>query len=555
VADRNFDAIVVGAGFAGLHMLHKLRGIGLSARVIEAGSDVGGTWYWNRYPGARCDIESMEYCYSFDAELEQEWRWTERYATQPEILSYLQHVADRFDLRRDISLSTRVTAATFDEATSRWTVDTDDGAALTARFCIMATGCLSVINRPDLPGLAEFEGPVYQTGLWPHEGVDFTGQAVAVIGTGSSAVQTIPAVARQAESLTVFQRTPNFVAPANNHAMSEAYEADFKRNYKAKRQDGLNSYFGIVMQGDVNAVPAMSVPNAKRTADYQQRWDNGGLSILGTFPDLLFDRAANDTLADFVRGKIREKVAHPDVAERLCPKDHPIGSKRMCVDTGYFETFNAEHVTLVDIRAEPIERFTAGGISTSAREFSFDAIVLATGFDAMTGALARIAITGRGGRTLAEHWRDGPRTYLGLACAGFPNLFLITGPGSPSVLSNMIVSIEQHVGWISDCLATLTERGATTFEATAEAEQAWVDHGAAVAAPTVYPEAKSWYTGANVADKPRVFMAYIGGVPGYRAICSAVARSYAGFAIDGQEAPAPVDFMAVLTNAPEATAA
>ena len=553
---RQFDAIIVGAGFAGLYMLYKLRRLGLTAHAFEAGDDVGGTWYWNRYPGARCDVESMEYSYSFDEELEQEWHWTERYATQPEILTYAQHVADRFDLRRDISFSTRVTSATFDEPSGLWTVETDKGDRLTARYCVMATGCLSTPNRPDIPGLDEFEGPVYQTGLWPHEGVDFTGQRVAVIGTGSSAIQSIPVIARQAAQVTVFQRTPNYVAPAANHPMSAEYEAQFKDNYRERRKEMLRGYFGAIAHGHPSSAPSMSVSEAERTALYEAGWRQGGLGILGSFPDLLFDRQGNETLAEFVRGKIREKVADPEVAELLCPKDHPVGSKRMCIDTGYFETFNRDNVTLVDLNAEPIERITAHGLTTAKREFDFDALVLATGFDAMTGALAKIAITGRAGRTLAEKWRDGPEAYLGLMPEGFPNLFLITGPGSPSVLSNMMVSIEQHVEWIADCLAALRQRGAATIEATAEAERAWIEHGNAVAAPTVYPDVKSWYTGANIPGKPRSFMAYIGGVPGYRAICAAIARQgYPGFAIDGEASPPPADFMALMAPPQEAVPA
>jgi len=553
---RQFDAIIVGAGFAGLYMLHKLRGLGLTAHVFEAGDDVGGTWYWNRYPGARCDVESMEYSYSFDQALEQEWRWSERYATQPEILTYAQHVAERYDLRRDITFSTRVTAATFDEASNLWIVETDRGQRLAARFCIMATGCLSSVNRPDIPGLDRFEGRVYQTGLWPHEAVDFTGQKVAVIGTGSSAIQSIPVIASQAAQLTVFQRTANFVAPARNHPMSAEYEERFKANYRELRSKMLQGYFGALAHREPSPLPALSVPEAERTAFYEQGWRHGGLGILGSYPDLLFDAGANETLAEFVRGKVRETVADPAVAELLCPIDHPVGSKRMCIDTGYFETFNRDNVTLVDLKAEPIERITPHGIATATREFAVDAIVLATGFDAMTGTLAKIAITGRGGSTLAREWANGPAAYLGLMVEGFPNLFLITGPGSPSVLSNMLVSIEQHVDWIGDCIRTLADRQAATIEPTAEAQQAWVEHGNAVAAPTVYPAAKSWYTGANVPGKPRVFMAYIGGVPGYRRICEAVTRAgYAGFAIDGKAGPPPADFMALLGMAQESAAA
>jgi cyclohexanone monooxygenase len=556
VAQKDFDAVIVGAGFAGLYMLHKLRGLGMTARVFEAGEDVGGTWYWNRYPGARCDVESMEYSFSFDEALQQEWSWTERYATQPEILSYARHVADRLDLRRDITFSTRVTAATFDEASGLWTVEADNGERIVARYCIMATGCLSTVNRPAIPGLADFQGGIYQTGLWPHEGVDFGGQRVAVIGTGSSAIQTIPAIAGQAAQLTVFQRTANYVAPAHNRPMSAEYEQRFKADYRALRRKQREGYFGALAHRDPSPLPAAAVPKEERDAFYEGGWQHGGLGILGSYLDLLFDPAANETLAEFVREKIRAIVKDPETAELLCPNDHPVGSKRMCIDTGYFETFNRDNVTLVDLKAEPIERITPTGIATSKREFEFASIVLATGFDAITGTLAKIAITGRDGRTLKDEWTDGPGAYLGLMIEGFPNLFLITGPTSPSVLSNMLVSIEQHVDFIGDLLGELTERDAATIEPTAQAQEAWLEHAAAVAAQTVYPRNKSWYTGANIPGKPRVFTAYIGGVPGYRRICEAIAAGgYPGFAFDGAGTPPPADFRALMAAPQEAAAA
>jgi cyclohexanone monooxygenase len=556
VAHQDFDAIIVGAGFAGLYMLHKLRGLGLTAHVFEAGDDVGGTWYWNRYPGARCDVESMEYSFSFDEDHEQEWSWTERYATQPEILAYARHVAERFDLRRDITVATKVTAATFDEESGLWTVEVDNGDRVAARYCVMATGCLSTVNRPDIPGLEGFEGGVYQTGLWPHEGVDFTGQRVAVIGTGSSAIQSIPVIARQAAQLTVFQRTANYVAPAHNHPMSSEYEQRFKANYRELRKKQLQGYFGALAHRDPSPMPATAVPEAERNAFYEGGWQHGGLGILGSYLDLLFDPAANETLAEFVRGKIRAIVKDPDTAELLCPNDHPVGSKRMCIDTGYFETFNRDNVALVNLKAEPIERVTETGIATTRRAFEFDAIVLATGFDAITGTLARIAITGRDGRTLKDEWAHGPVAYLGLMVAGFPNLFLITGPTSPSVLSNMLVSIEQHVDFIGQIVERMTDRGNAIIEPTAEAQDAWLEHAAAVAAPTVYPANKSWYTGANIPGKPRVFRAYSGGVPGYRRICEAIVRDgYPGFAVDGAASPPPADFMALMASPQEAAAA
>jgi cyclohexanone monooxygenase len=547
MAESDFDAIIVGAGFAGLYMLHKLRGLGLSAHIYEAGEDVGGTWFWNRYPGARCDVESMEYSYSFDQELEQEWRWTERYAPQPEILSYIRHVAERFDLRRDISFATRVVSADFDEGSGLWSVATDAGETRRARFCIMATGCLSTPNRPDIPGLDSFAGGVYMTGQWPHQGVDFSGHKVAVIGTGSSGIQSIPAIAKQAAHTTVFQRTANYIAPARNHPMTQEYEADFRANYRSRRKEALQTFLGIGTRGEPAHVPAMSVSKEERNALYEDGWRRGGLGVLGSFPDLLVDREANETLAEFVRGKTLERVNDPAVADLLCPRDYPVGSKRMCIDTDYFETFNRDDVDLVDLNAEPIERITANGLVTAKRQVALDAIVLATGFDAMTGTLAKIAIAGRGGQRLGEAWADGPHTYLGLAVAGFPNLFMITGPGSPSVFSNMLVSIEQHVDWIGQCLADLRARGADTIEVLPQAQEAWDEHSAAVAAPTVCPDALSWYTGANVPGKPRGFMVYLGGVPSYRAICDAVARDgYRGFAIDGVASAPPGDFAALM---------
>jgi cyclohexanone monooxygenase len=522
------DAIIVGAGFAGLYALHRLRGLGFSARVFEAGDGVGGTWYWNRYPGARCDVESMDYSYSFSDELQQEWRWTERYASQPEILSYINHVADRFDLRRDIQLSTRVTRAGFDEAASRWTLETGRGDRVSARFCIMATGCLSDAQVPDISGRETFAGRWYHTGHWPHEGVDFSGQRVAVIGTGSSAIQSIPIIAGQARHLFVFQRTPNYSVPARNGPLDREYERSVKANYADFRRQARESRIGFVVERSGDS--ALAVSAEERQREYEKRWTRGGLGFAATYVDLLTNQAANNTAATFFRDKIRGIVRDPTIAEAVTPRDYPLGTKRLCVDTEYYATFNRDNVTLVDLRKTPIAAITPKGVRTSEREYAVDSLVFATGFDAMTGALLKIDIRGRGGHTLAEKWEGGPRTYLGLAIAGFPNLFTITGPGSPSVLSNMIVSIEQHVDWIAECLAHLRARGHAAIEATVEAEDAWVAHVNDVGHMTLYPLAKSWYMGANVPGKPRVFMPYIGGVGVYREKCDAVAAAgYAGF--------------------------
>ncbi len=522
------DAVIVGAGFAGLYMLHRLRGLGFSTRVYEAGSGVGGTWFWNRYPGARCDVESLEYSYSFSDELQSDWKWTERYASQPEILSYLNHVAERFDLRRNIRFETRVTAATFDEAANRWHISTDRGEPVSARFCIMATGCLSAAKVPEIEGIETFKGRRYHTGHWPHQGVDFTGQTVGVIGTGSSAIQSIPEIARQAKQLFVFQRTPNFSVPAHNAPLSADVIQDWNTNLASYRNLERTSAFGFMHEPSTKG--ALEVPPEERQREYETRWQRGGFHLIGAFTDILVSKDANDTAAAFVRSKIREIVRDPGVAEALMPTSYPIGTKRLCVDTQYFATFNRNNVTLVDLQASPIEAVTPSGVQTAAAEYSLDSIVFATGFDAMTGALSNIDIRGRAGVALKQKWYEGPRTYLGIMVAGFPNLFTITGPGSPSVLSNMVVSIEQHVDWIADCIAHLREHRLALMEATLDAENAWVTHVNDVGHQTLFPLANSWYMGANIPGKPRVFMPYIGGVGPYRQKCDEVAaKGYEGF--------------------------
>jgi cyclohexanone monooxygenase len=525
---QTVDAVIVGAGFAGLYMLYRLRGLGLSAQVFEAGKGVGGTWYWNRYPGARCDVESMDYSYSFSDELQQEWRWTERYSSQPEILRYINHVADRFDLRRDIQLETRVTAALFDDATGRWTVRTDRGHEVSAQFCIMATGCLSTAQKPKFKGLEDFKGKWYHTGYWPHEGVDFTGQRVGVIGTGSSAIQSIPIIAAQAAHLFVFQRTPNYSVPAHNAPLDPEFERTVKASYAEFRRQARESRVGFVMER--NDKSALEVSDEERTREYEARWKRGGLGFSSTFNDILISKDANDTAAEFFRAKIRSIVRDPAVAETLVPKHYPLGTKRLCVDTSYYATFNRDNVTLVDLTKTPIETITPEGLRTSEQAYTLDSIVFAIGFDAMTGSLLAMDIRGRDGRTLKDKWAEGPKTYLGVAVAGFPNLFAITGPGSPSVLSNMIVSIEQHADWIADCIAYLREHHRTRIEATAEAESDWVQHVNDVGHATLYPQANSWYMGANIPGKPRMFMPYIGGVGVYRQKCDEVAaKGYEGF--------------------------
>jgi cyclohexanone monooxygenase len=532
-----YDVVVVGAGFAGMYMLHRLRGLGLSVRVYEQGGDVGGTWYWNRYPGARCDVESMQYSYSFSDELQRQWNWSERYAPQPEILKYANHVADRFNLRSDIQLNTRVDCAAFDENANSWQVATSDGKAVTAKYVVLATGCLSNARMPDIKGLNDFKGRVYHTGHWPHERIDFTGQRVGVIGTGSSAIQSVPVIAEQASHLTVFQRTANFSIPARNATLTpeerEAFRAKYPEVRRFAREESRNGIYTEMPDRG-----ALDDGDNERRAKYEQRWGRGGLTFMSVYNNLALDKTANDTAADFVREKIAEIVKNPQTAKLLQPNNHPIGSKRICVDTEYYATFNRPNVTLVDIKSNPIEEITANAVRTGGKDYEVDALVLATGFDAMTGSVAKIEIRGRNGQTLNQKWAEGPKTYLGLMSAGFPNLFIITGPGSPSVLSNMIVSIEQHVDWITDCIAHMRDRGFETMEAEKDAEDKWVAHVNEVAHTTLYPQANSWYMGANIPGKPQIFMPYIGGVGAYRQICNDVAaKGYEGFAMTAAERP------------------
>lgn len=536
-APRRFDAVVVGAGFAGLYMLHRLLTLGLSVRLLEAADGVGGVWYWNRYPGARCDVESADYSYSFDPELEQEWRWSEKYSAQREILAYTNHVADRYGLRPHIQLSTRVTSATFDEQAGGWQVGTDRGETLEATFVFMATGCLSVARLPDYPGLEHFKGQWYHTGAWPQHDVDFTGRRVGVIGVGSSGTQLIPVVAEQAAHLYVFQRSPNFTVPAQNAPVDEAYERAVKSSYRQRRAFTRQTASGL--NRDMNRQSALEVSPEERQRIYEENWDGAGFGFILAFSDLLRSHEANRTAVEFISSKIREQVRDPRVAELLIPKDYPFGAKRPSVDTGYYATFNRDNVTLVDVRTAPIEEITESGIRTAERLYDLDVIVFATGFDAMTGALSRIDIRGRGGQPLREKWAAGPRTYLGVATAGFPNLFMIASSGSPSVLTNVMVSIEQHVEWLGDLVAYAAEHGVALLEASTEAEDAWVDHVNEIAAATLYPQANSWYLGANVPGKPRVFMPYPGGLRAYRRKCAEVAEAgYQGFHLTAGDYPA-----------------
>jgi len=534
----HFDALVIGAGFAGLYQLLCLRErLGLNAKLFEAGGDLGGTWYWNRYPGARCDSESHAYRYFFSRELSEEWESTERYPGPPEIRAYLNHVARKFDLRRDIRFGVRVTAARFDESANRWQVETESGERCTATYLVTAVGCLSAANVPAIEGLGEFRGQWYHTGQWPHEGVDFAGKRVGQIGTGSTGIQAAPVIAQTAAHLTVFQRTANYSVPARNAPLTPEFKRWVKDNYEEIRGIAQTTVNGHAFR--ISERKVADVTPEERQAIYDAAWETGGLQFRATFHDLLTDRAANDTAAEFVKARIRALVKDPATAAALADIDHPYSAKRPPIDSGYFETFNRPNVSLVDLRADPIERITPTGIKTRSREHPLDIIVFATGFDGLTGSLLKMGIRGRAGRSLREDWKAGPETYLGLQAPGYPNLFMITGPGSPSVLTNMPVAIEQHVEWITDCIGHLRRNGVRTLEPSVEAARDWGARVDEAARATLLWDAKhSWYFGANVAGKPQVFMPYAGGLHRYRKICDNVAaKGYEGFVMDRGREP------------------
>ncbi|MFT5447606.1 MAG: cyclohexanone monooxygenase [Gammaproteobacteria bacterium] len=542
VKDSPVEVIIVGAGFSGLYLLHRFRKQGISTRCFERGDGVGGTWYWNRYPGARCDVESMQYSYGFDDELQQDWDWPEKFSGHADIRAYAEHVSERFGLRQHIDFNTEVRAAQYDEEQQLWTIkihsrETESGETVRARHFVMAGGCISTAQIPKFDGLSDYKGKTFHTGRWPHETVDFTGQRVAVVGTGSSGIQAIPVIAQQAAHLTVFQRQANFTIPSRNHPMTAEYAQTWKGDYPEKRQEMRYMPNGVLRE--LNNKSALEVSEQERLATYEARWQVGGSGFLGAFNDVLTNTAANDTMAEFVRSKIRQTVKDPAAAEILCPKTHPIGTKRLCVDTGYFETYNRDNVELVDISKTPIERLTENGLDANGHSFEFDAIVFATGFDAMTGTLFNVDIRGRNGLPLKEKWQAGPRTYLGLMSESFPNLFMITGPGSPSVKSNMLTSLEQHVDLVADTIIHMRDQGLAVIEPELAAEDEWVEHVQVVAHKTLFPQANSWYMGANIPGKPRLFMPYVGGVGNYRKLCEeVVAQGYKGFRFEDQAAMA-----------------
>ena len=527
-ADTN--VLIVGAGFAGLYMLYKMKELDISAKVIEAGSDVGGTWFWNSYPGARCDVESLQYCYHFSDELHQEWQWKERYATQPEILNYIRHVADRFDLKSNIQFETKVLKASFLEGDSLWEIETDQGETLTTKFCVMATGCLSSVNFPRIKGKEKFRGSSTHTGRWPKNGLDLHGKKVGVIGTGSSAIQLIPKLAEQVEHLYVFQRTPNYTVPAQNHSMDKNLETTVKADYDGFCEKVRQTPFAIDM--DFGTESALAASEERRQAVYEKGWQKGGFRFLEGFSDLFFDTRANQTAGEFIRQKIKETVHDPEVANKLLPF-HGVASKRLCVDTNYYETYNRPNVTLVDVKQDSIREIVEDGILLdSENKYELDCLVYATGFDAITGALLKIDITGKNSVKLKEKWKNKPCSYLGLAMHQFPNLFTITGPGSPSVLSNMVIAIEQHVEWVACCIKYMLDKRIKEIEALAKAEEEWYQHVQEVANATVFPKTASWYTGANIPEKNVGFMPYVGGFPAYKKKCDDVENNgYSGFSL------------------------
>ena len=525
------DVVVIGAGFGGLYATYRLARSGRRFRVFEKAPDVGGTWFYNRYPGARCDVDSLQYSYSFSDELQQEWEWTERFAAQPEILRYIRHVADRFDLYRHIEFDTLVTSVEWDDAARCWIVTTDRGESLRARWVVAAVGCLSTPKRPEIAGIDAFEGESYYTNSWPHEDPDLRGKRVAVIGTGSSGIQSIPLIAQDAAEVTVYQRTPAYTMPARNRPLEPEEVAAHKADYARHRAQERSSRSGTLVVGNPDS--ALEATDGERRRRFEECWRTGSFGCaLVSFSDIVTHREANDHLVDFLREKVHEIVDDQSLASALASWEYPFGSRRVCLDTDYYATFNLPHVHLVDVKRDPIARVTPRGVATASGEREHDVIVYATGFDAFTGTLFRLGIRGRGGVRLQDAWAAGPRTYLGLQSAGFPNLFVVVGPQSPSLVVNVLWAVEQHVDWIMDALDHAQEHGIQVIEARDAAQDEWVRHVAEVGHATLYPVADSYMTNANIPGKPRVFMPYLGGFGAYGdRIAQEAADGYPGFVL------------------------
>lgn len=542
---KHIDTLVVGAGLAGLRALYSMRKAGFETVVLEASDEIGGVWNHNRYPGARCDVESYDYSYSFSPELEQEWRWTERYPTQPEILRYINHVADRFDLRRNVILNSRVTEAAYDEGAARWTVTTQDGSQWSARVLLLCLGQLSAPKMPDYPGQDSFKGEVIVSAQWPRHEISYDGKRVGIIGTGSSGMQMTPVIAQQADHLTVFQRTANYSVPAANAPLSEDEDKQVKADYAARRALMRNSPTGLGFTPE--RIKTLDVPADQREIAFEKSYHRLGFGFALTYPDILLDAGANAVASAFLHRKIGERVKDPTIREKLIPRSHGFGTRRPSVDSGYFEAFNRDNVTLVDIRETPITSFAENGIYTGETFHPLDMVIFATGFDALTGSILKVRITGRGGLTLQEKWAAGPLTHLGVGTAGFPNMLIVAGPGSPSILSNVLVSIEEQIDWFTDLLTGMRARGEVEVEVSEQAEQDWTAHVQERAAQTLYMTAESFYNGSEVAGKPRVFMPYPGGIKNYRrALESCATEGYSGFAL--RKAPASPGRAKVIAN-------
>lgn len=531
------DALVLGGGFGGMHMLYQLRGMGLKVLALEAGTTVGGAWYWNRYPGARCDVESLVYCYSFSPIIDAEWRWSERYAAQPEILRYMNFVCDRLDLRKDIRFNSRLVKASFDKATNLWTFVTEKGDTYRARHFVSSAGPISAPIWPDIPGRESFKGDLYHTALWPQQEPDFAGKRVGVIGTGSSGTQLIPVVAQQAKKLISFVRTPNYYAPANNYPLTEEHQKKWQE-IRPKVRSRLRT-FEVVGSGDVfmedemmesRKYPGHHFTREERLAIMNQRWAFGGTVMPRAFADVITNFEINEEISEFLREKVAEIVKDPKTAEILTPRTFRFGTKRICVGTNFYETFNRDNVEAVDVKANPIERFTEKGVIVGGQEIELDAIICASGFDALTGALTVIDITGVDGQKIKDVWAKGADTYLGYGLAGFPNLYMIGGPGSPSVLTNVVMTNEYQVEWISGLIDYMRRNNFDRIDVDPEAQATWSQTVKDVIKGTVLTTSDSWYVGANVPGKARGILAYAGGIANYIAHCDAVAESgYKGF--------------------------